>query len=113
MESIFFIHWNEDELKEKIKPIKRAGYKVNYHFSQEETVGLKDNLPDVLIVCLDRLPSHGRAYAEWLWEAKKRQHIPIIFCVGQPDKVETTRLKFPQAVFCSNENLLITLKKLK
>jgi len=111
--NIFFIHWNEDELKEKIKPLLRAGYKVSYHFSQEITANLKDNLPDALIICIDRIPSHGRAYAEWLWGAKKRQHVPIIFCGGQADKIEATRLKFPKAFFCSNENLLTTLKKLK
>jgi hypothetical protein len=113
MKNIFFIHWNEEELKEKIVPLKKAGYKVSYHFSQETTADFKDNLPDVLVICLDRLPSHGRAYAEWMWEAKKRQHIPIVFCGGQPDKVEATRVKFPKAVFCSNEKLPVTLAKLK
>jgi len=111
--TIFFIHWNEEELKEKIAPLKKAGYKVDYHFSQETTVSLKDNLPDALVICLDRLPSHGRAYAEWMWEAKKRQHIPIIFCGGQPDKVEPLKIKFPKAIFCSNEKLLAVLEKLK
>lgn len=110
---IFFIHWNEKELKEKIAPLKKGGYKVSFHFSQEKTANLKENLPDVMVICLDRLPSHGRAYAEWLWEAKKRQHIPIVFCGGQPDKVEATRLKFPRANFCSNEKLLAALEKLK
>lgn len=110
---IFFIHWNEAELKEKITPLKKAGYSVSYHFSQETTASLKDNLPDVLAICLDRLPSHGRAYAEWMWEAKKRQHIPIVFCGGQPGKVEATRLKFPKAIFCSNEKLLSVLEKIK
>jgi hypothetical protein len=111
--NIFFIHWNESELKEKIAPLKKAGYKLRCHFSPESTASLKDNLPQVLIICLDRLPSHGRAYAEWLWEAKKRQQIPIIFCGGQPDKVETTKLKLPKAIFCSNEKLMTTLEKLK
>jgi hypothetical protein len=110
---LFFIHWNEQELKQKIAPLMAAGYQVASHFSQEKTANLKNNLPDVLIICLDRLPSHGRAYAEWLWEAKKRQHIPIIFCGGQPDKVEATKAKFSRAIYCSNEKLVATLEKLK
>ena len=28
MKNIFFIHWNEEELKEKIRPLKKAGFKV-------------------------------------------------------------------------------------
>jgi len=113
MKKIFFIHFNEAELKEKVQPLKKEGYKVEYHFSTETTANLKDNLPDVLVVCLDRLPSHGSRYAEWLWEAKKRQHIPVIFCGGKPEKVITVKEKLPKAGFCSNENLLITLEKLR
>ena len=113
MKNIFFIHWNKEEIKEMIKPLKKAGYHVNYHFSTEITADLKSNLPDVLIICLDKLPSHGRAYAEWMWEAKKRQHFPIIFCGGKLEKVEPIKEKFPGAVFCSNEKLMATLEKIK
>jgi hypothetical protein len=112
MKNIFFIHFNEAELKEKIQPLKKAGYKVDYHFSTETTANLKDPLPETLVICLDRLPSHGKAYAEWMWEAKKRQHIPIVFCGGKPEKVEPMKTKFPNAVFCSNENLVATLEKI-
>ena len=113
MKKVFFIHFNEDELKEKIQPLKQAGYKVDYHFSTETVADFRDNLPEVLIVCLDRLPSHGRRYAEWLWEAKKRQHIPIIFCGGKAEKIITVKEKLPKAIFCSNEKLLTVLEKLK
>jgi hypothetical protein len=110
---IFFIHWNENELKEKINPLIKAGFKVEYHYSTESTADIKNNLPEALVICLDRLPSHGKAYAEWLWEAKKRQNIPIVFCGGKPEKTEPIKTKFPKAVFCSNEKLLDTLYKLK
>ena len=61
MKKIFLIHFNEDEVKEKIQPLKQAGYKVDYHFSTETIADFRDDLPDVLVICLDRLPSHGRA----------------------------------------------------
>lgn len=113
MKHIFFIHFNEEELKEKIKPLKEAGYKIDYHFSTESVADLRKEIPEILVICLDRLPSHGRRYAEWLWEAKKRQHIPIIFCGGKDEKVEATKAKLPKAIFCSNGNLVSTLDKLK
>lgn len=113
MKKIFFIHFNEIELKEKIRPLKEAGYKVESHFSVETAANFRDDLPDVLVVSLDRLPSHGTRYAEWLWEAKKRQHIPIIFCGGKPEKVITVKEKLPKAIFCANEKLLVALEKLK
>ena len=113
MKKVFFIHFNEKELKEKIQPLKQAGHTVEYHFSTETVANFRDDLPDVLVICLDRLPSHGRRYAEWLWEAKKRQHIAIIFCGGKPEKIITVKEKLPKAIFCSNEKLLTTLEKMK
>lgn len=113
MKSLFFIHFHEKELKEKIRPLKEAGYKVDYHFSTEAVADFRNNLPDILVICLDRLPSHGTRYGEWLWEAKKRQQIPIIFCGGKPEKVITVKEKLPKAIFCNNEKLLATLEKLK
>jgi hypothetical protein len=112
MKNIFFIHFNEEELKEKIKPLKKEGYKVDFHYSTETVADLRTTLPEVLIISLDRLPSHGKAYAEWMWEAKKRQHIPIVFCGGKPEKVTPIKLKFSKAIFCSNEKLIETLSKL-
>lgn len=113
MKNIFFIHWNENELKDMIAPLQKAGFSVNYHFDTNSVADLKDILPDALIICLDRLPSHGKAYAEWLWEAKKRQHIPIIFCGGKPEKLESVKAGFPKARFCSNDQLVDAVSALR
>ena len=113
MKKNFFIHFNEAEVKEKIKPLRATGYEVDSHFSTESVADLRQHQPDVLVICLDKLPSHGRRYAEWLWEAKKRRHIPIIFCGGTPEKVLITKEKLPTAIYCSNEKLLATLEKIK
>ena len=113
MKKIFYIHFNEAELKEKIQPLKQAGYQVDYHFDTGSVVDLRSHLFDVLVICLDRLPSHGRRYAEWLWETKKRQHIPVVFCGGTPEKVLITKEKLPKAIYCSNDKLLATLEKIK
>jgi hypothetical protein len=49
--------------------------------------------------------------AEWFWEAKKRQHIPIIFAGGQSDKVKATKAKFPKAIFCASEEVPAILER--
>ncbi len=56
------------------------------HFNTETVADFKNDLPEALVISLDRLPSHGRQYAQWFLEAKKRQHIPIVFCGGLPEK---------------------------
>lgn len=112
MARLFYIHWNEAEFAEHVRPLIDAGHSVTGHWSTEEVADLRSNLPEALVVSLDRLPSHGRAYAEWLWEAKSRRHIPIVFVGGKPDKVEATRERFPEAVYCGRETLLEELGRL-
>jgi len=106
---VFLLHWNEDECKSLASPLRRAGHDVVPHWSTETSAPLRDALPDVAVISLERLPSHGRAVAEWLWEAKKRQHIPIIFAGGEPAKVQATKHKFPKALFCPTKSLLTTI----
>src|SRR5262245_37181705 len=111
MASIFYIHWNEAELKDRVKPLAAAGYQVTSHSTTETAAKIPEPYPEAFVISLDRLPSHGRAIAEWLWEAKKRQGIPIIFEGGQPEKVEATRSMFPRAIFCGTGEVIKTLKR--
>lgn len=112
MARIFLLHWNEAEANDRACALRGAGHDVMVHWSIESSPLLKDSLPDMAVISLDRLPSHGRAVAEWLWEAKKRQHIPIIFSGGEPSKVEATRVKFPKAAYCSTASMVGTVAKL-
>jgi hypothetical protein len=108
---VFLIHWNEDECRALAESLRHAGHDVAPHWNTETGAPLKDALPDVAVISLERLPSHGRAVAEWLWEARKRQHIPIIFTGGEPAKVQATRERFPKARFCPTRSLLATIEK--
>jgi hypothetical protein len=102
---VFYLHWNKEEAEERAAPLRAAGHEVRLHWSTQTTPKWGDYLPEVFVISLDRLPSHGRSYAGWFWEAKKRQGIPIVFAGGQPDKVEVTRNLFPGAIFCSTQEL--------
>lgn len=102
---IVYVHWNEAETKSRTAALERPTWEIVGHFSSEDHASLKDPLPDVLVISLDRLPSHGRAIAEWFWEAKKRQTIPILFVGGPADKVAALRGKFPAARYITTEEL--------
>ena len=110
--TLFYLHWNEQELKERIKPLKELKLTIHPHWISGERATWGETLPGVFIISLERLPSHGHQYAAWLWEAKKRQQIPIIFVDGKPEKVEETKLKFPKATYCSSAQLMGHIKKL-
>ena len=112
MTSLFYIHFNEAELTERLQQLAGTKLQLSGHWSTEEVAKLNEKLPDILVVSLDRLPSHGRQYVQWLWEAKKRQHIPVIFVDGKPDKIETTKAKFPRALYCSSAELPVIINKL-
>ena len=113
MARVFLLHWNRAEAEERAALLRRDGHRVSVHWSAEEGPDLATSLPDIAVISLDRLPSHGRAVAEWLWEAKKRQHIPIVFAGGEPDKVAVTRNKFPRAVFCPTSEIGQTVAGLR
>ena len=111
MAKVFYLHWNRDEAEARAAALKKAGHDVHFHWSPEEHVKLGDFKPEAVVISLDRLPSHGRAVAEWFWEAKKRHSIPIVFAGGAPDKVEATRAKFPRAIFCASDEVSKVLDK--
>ena len=101
MPRIFYVHWNETEAQERVKPLVDAGNEVRAHWSAQTAPRIDGPLPDAVVVSLDRLPSHGRAVAEWFWEAKSRRHVPLVFEGGKPDKAAAAREKFPNAHFCT------------
>lgn len=112
MARVFYLHWNEAELKELVAPLKKAGHEVSTHWSTETHAKFGEVLPEAVVISLARLPSHGRAVAEWFAEAKKRRHIPLLFAGGQPDKVKATQAKFSQATYCSLEEVPHVLARL-
>lgn len=109
MPTIFLIHWNEAEAADRAAALTKAGFTVTSYWSEGTSPKFPEPPPDAVVISLDRLPSHGRAIAEWVWEAKKRRHIPIVFAGGKPDRVATAREKFPTAVFCATEKVVATL----
>jgi hypothetical protein len=111
MSDVFYVHWNEPEAMQRARALRLAGHRVRVHWSTQ-TGAKVDPLPDVLVVSLDRLPSHGRAVAEWMGEARKRQHVPIVFAGGSAEKVAATRARFPHATFCSPDELPRALAQL-
>jgi len=110
--TIFYVHWNETECKERIQPLLKAGFTVEAHYEQNDRSKFGEPLPDVFVFSLEKLPSHSKAIAEWVWEAKKRQHIPIIFEGGAADKVAAFKERFPKAIFVADNKVLPALQKI-
>jgi hypothetical protein len=111
--SVFYVHWDEDESRERAAGLRKAGFSVRAHWKASEYPRFRsDSLPKVFLISLDRLPSHGRAIAEWVWEAKTRRSIPIIFSGGAADKVKATRALFPGAHYCKTGDEVAAIERL-
>jgi hypothetical protein len=106
MARIFFLHWNRPEAEARAAELAMADHVVSCHWNAGEVPPLREPLPEVVVISLDRLPSHGRAVAEWLREAKQRRQVPLIFAGGKPEKVAVAREQFPQAVFCASDRVV-------
>ena len=96
MAHLFYVHWNESEARDHVALLAAAGHAVTAHFTSGGEIKLGD-LPDAFVISLDRLPSHGAQVAQWIWKAKKRQSIPIVFIGGEAEKAAAVMAKFPVA----------------
>lgn len=112
MARVFYLHWNREEAERTAAAIKEAGHDVAFHWNTEDHAQMRDFEPEIVVISLDRLPSHGRAVAEWFWEAKKRRSIPILFVGGSPEKVEATLAKFPAAHHCAVDETIAQIGSL-
>ncbi|HEX9745556.1 MAG TPA: hypothetical protein VGB30_09025 [bacterium] len=108
---IYLFHWNENEALELVLKFEAAGYSVR-HESSDGARGcrdIKDNPPDVIVVYLTRLPSHGSRVGEHLQEVKKTRDIPVIYVGGEKEKVAQVKTRVPTARFSTDKKILSDL----
>src|SRR5579863_9784733 len=93
MARVRLVCWNEDLAAERARVLKKAGFEVDA--SRFDPAGmitrLRENPPALMLIDLDRLPSHGRAVAVMLRTSKSMRHLPIVFAGGAEEKVSRVR----------------------
>ena len=65
MSRITLIHWNAPEAQARAAQLERAGHSVTVH-ADRRAAPLTPSPPDVFVIDLNRLPSHGRETGVWL-----------------------------------------------
>ena|SRR3990172_5674 len=110
---IFLIHWNQEEAKAYAEAIQARGWQVDTESEEGSRAGnlIKENLPDLVLIYLTRLPSHGRETAKWLRSLKKTRDLPIIFVGGKEEAVEKVRGQVPEGEFITEVELGKVLEK--
>jgi hypothetical protein len=101
MARIRLIHWNVEEAAERAARVRAAGHAVEAGplTSPGSLRELARQPPDVIVIDLGRLPSHGRDVALAFRTAKTTRHVPLVFVEGEPGKVAKIRSLLPDAVF--------------
>jgi CheY-like chemotaxis protein len=101
MRKIRLVSWDADLARQHARALKKSGFGVDASpLSTARLIGqFRDHPPDVILIDLDRLPSHGRAVAIMLRGAKSTAHLPIVFAGGLEAKIQRARQQAPWAVF--------------
>lgn len=102
MPTVFLVHWDEEEGKEKASVLRKAGYIVAFRILDMEVFrGLRERPPDAFVIDLARRPSHGREVGEALRRYKTTRAIPLIFVGGEKEQVDKIKESLPDAAFTS------------
>jgi len=107
MARLRLIHWHDGEAATHAKTLRAMGHRVAYDpiTGPETFKQVRESPPDLFVICLDRLPSHGREVAGGLREFKTTRDVPILFVGGTPDKVARLKKSLPEAHHTSWKNL--------
>ncbi len=106
--SLFLVHWNTAEADEYAGRLKAAGWDVAVESKDGGRAYdfIRHNPPDVTVIYLTKLPSHGRQTAVALHSLKSTRAIPIVFVDGTDNDIRKTREKLPEALFTTSAALV-------
>lgn len=100
MKRIVLVHWHAGEAEQRAGLLGRGGYRVTtYSETQGDHRALAADPPDVFVIDLGRLPSHGREVGAWLRRQKATRRVPLVFIEGDEVKTARVREMLPDAVF--------------
>ncbi len=102
MPRILLIHWNADEAEVRAATLRKAGHSVETLTDAKDSSAHKRiaaNPPDLFIIDLARLPSHGRELGGWLRRNRATRHVPLLYIEGDPVKTDRVRALLPDAHF--------------
>jgi hypothetical protein len=112
--TVRLVHFNKDEGLERQQQLEALGFDAAFDFDEGlmlVTKAIKVSRPDAVVIDLSRIPSHGRAVAQSIRDAKYSRHIPIVFVDGEREKVERTKQLIPDAVYTTWGRIKTALPK--
>lgn len=101
MSRLVLIHWKPAEAEGALRRLIGLGHtaKLLSEATPATLRAIRGNPPEVILIDLTRMPSHGREFGVALRTSRATRHVPLVFAGGLPEKVERVRELLPDAVF--------------
>ncbi|CAN5409959.1 hypothetical protein BH09PLA1_BH09PLA1_01690 [soil metagenome] len=100
--TVRLIHWNDEEAAARLKELRAAGatpdYKTLLNQHKQMRLVLTDP-PEVYVIDLSRMFSHGREIGMALRQRVSTRRIPLIFVDGDPEKRAGLKSVMPDATY--------------
>ena len=112
MTRILLAHWHEDEVAERAERLEALGHEVcAIHSGDGANRAIRVFAPELVVLDLARLPSHGRGLITFLQERKSTRSLPLVIVRGDPEKTARLEKDCPHAVFTTWRGIRGALKK--
>lgn len=112
MARVRLIHWHAGEAASLAELLEKAGHAVEARpLETGNFAKARTRPPDVYVISLDRLPSHGREVAFALRESKATRHVPIVFAGGAEGKVDKIKAALPDATYATWTQIRSAVRK--
>ncbi|HUN82365.1 MAG TPA: DUF3052 family protein, partial [Phycisphaerae bacterium] len=107
------LHWNKAEISAKAAVLRKQAMTVQplHAIVDADLAKMRKRPPDVFVIDLSRLPSHGYRVSFVLRQQKATRSVPIVFVDGEAKKVAGIREKLPDATYTSWSKIGPALKK--
>jgi len=107
MSRLLLVHWNAKEAKAKARTLKGLGHTTEILCDSEKpNLGrVRESPPDLFLIDLNRLPSHGREIAGYFRRAKATRQIPILFVDGNAERISRAKQLIPDADLGKSEKI--------
>ena len=105
--------WKPEVAAERARALREAGFEVNAEpmTFTKFVAHFKRVNPTVLVIDLDRQPSHGRGTAKAVRLHPSICRIPIVFAGGLPEKVALVRAELPDATYTDWSNAPAAIRR--
>lgn len=101
MTKVRLIHWKAEEAEERAERVRDAGFECDASpFGPRYGEEVRKEPPDIYLIDLSRLPSHGREAGAYLRGSRFQGHVPVVFVDGLTEKVDRVRELLPDAIYC-------------